>query len=82
MGYRADVASNVDGFYVYRAVYDPTSISSISAKPRFVLIAELRPDARKYKDEKIKPGYIYYYKVCAFNECGETCSEIVKVAVE
>jgi hypothetical protein len=78
----ADVASNVDGFYVYRAVYDPTSISSISAKPRFVLIAELRPDARKYKDEKIEPGYIYYYKVCAFNECGETCSKIVKVAVE
>ncbi len=75
----ASSTAYLHGFNVYRAVSHPAAISS---DLNFVLIAELPPNARRYDDTRIKPGYIYYYKVCAFNACGETCSKVVKIEVE
>jgi hypothetical protein len=67
------------GFHVYRA---RISSASIPDKLKYELIAELPPTARIYDDTDVKAEYVYYYKVCAFNVCGETCSKVVEIAVE
>jgi hypothetical protein len=82
----ADITSHIapasiDAFLVYRGPAPlATSISS-HYDTRMELIAKVDPKYRDYKDPELRPGR-YYYKVCAVNACGETCSEIVKITVE
>jgi len=73
--------AEIDAFLVYRGpTLSPASISA-HAETNMELIAKVHPKKRDYKDPEVRPGR-YYYKVCAVNACGETCSEIVRIAVE
>lgn len=69
---------NMNGFKIYRGVINSSSISANF----FELIATVRPSVRAFKDVRIQSGRVYYYKVCAFNACGETCSDVVKIKTE
>ena len=62
-----DNADNEDGFKVYRG----TSASNLS------LIATIGANSTSYPDSGLSRKTTYYYKVCAYNTYGESCSATI-----
>jgi hypothetical protein len=73
-----DNSDNEDAFIIYRGVISPASISASFYKA----IAKVRPNTTTYVDQGIRPGYVYYYKVCAVNQYGESCSRAIRVPTQ
>jgi serine protease AprX len=64
----ADNSNNEDGFYIYRGT-SPTNLT---------LIATVGPNTTFYQDSGLTRKSTYYYKVCAYNASGESCSAVVE----
>jgi C1A family cysteine protease len=67
-----DNASNEDGFRLYRR----------TPKSAFVLIAAVAPNVVACADNSVKSKTTYFYKICAFNAYGESCSRDVSARVK
>jgi len=61
-----DNADNEDGFHIYRSTDDDNSAP----------LDTIGPDILTYDDFTAQSGNTYYYKVCAYNGDGESCSNI------
>jgi carboxypeptidase T len=61
-----DNADNEDGFHIYR------STDGVNFTP----LDTIGPDILTYDDFTAQSGNTYYYKVCAYNGDGESCSNI------
>lgn len=72
-----DNSDDEEGFNVYRGKPDPMSVTP---ELKFELIGVTKPDETFFKDTHVEPGK-YYYKVCAFNRYGESCSKVIEVEV-
>jgi len=64
-----DNSSNEDGYRVYRGL----TAGSLS------LIATLPANSKYYRDNGLQRRTTYYYKVCAYNTHGESCSSVSSV---
>jgi hypothetical protein len=64
----ADNSNNEDGFYIYRGT-SPTTLT---------LIATVGANTTFYQDSGLTRKTFYYYKVCAYNASGESCSAVVQ----
>jgi serine protease AprX len=64
----ADNSNNEDGFNIYRGT-SPTNLT---------LIATVGADTTFYQDSGLTRKSTYYYKVCAYNGSGESCSAVVQ----
>ncbi len=62
-----DNSNNEDGFRIYRGL-SPSTLS---------LVVTVGPNTTSYLDTGLQSKTTYYYKVCAYNTCGEACSAIV-----
>lgn len=61
-----DNADDEDGFYIYRG----------TDGVNFDLIDTIAADLTSYNDFTVQSGNTYYYKVCAYNGDGESCSNV------
>jgi len=73
-----DNSDNEEVFIIYRGVLSVTSVSASFYKA----IAKVRPNTTTYVDRNFRPGYVYYYKVCAVNQHGESCSRAIRVKTQ
>jgi hypothetical protein len=64
----ADNSNDEDGFNIYRGT-SPTNLT---------LIATVGADTTFYHDSGLTRKSIYYFKVCAYNGSGESCSPVVQ----
>lgn len=64
-----DNANDEDGFYVYRC----------TDGVNFQIIATLGANLSTYTDTSVSSGTYYYYKVCAYNSYGESCSNSIYI---
>ena len=60
-----DNSINEDGFKIYRTEHKEGIVNAD-------VIATVVRDVTTYSDENVAPGYIYIYKVCAFNKDGDS----------
>jgi titin len=76
----SETPSTLRAFIVYRGTLSITSISAYAdlLKP----IAKVPPNQTWYVDQDVEPEKVYYYKVCAVNSYGESCSEVIRVNTE
>jgi fibronectin type 3 domain-containing protein len=61
-----DNANNEDGFYIYRG----------TDGVNFSLLDTVGPNTTSYDDTNVQSKTTYYYKVCAYNANGESCSNV------
>lgn len=64
--YWADNSNNETGFYVYRGL----------TSTNLDLVATVGANTTAIADSGLVSGVTYFYKVCAFNNDGETCSSV------
>lgn len=67
-----DNSNNETGFKIYRG----TSASNLS------LIKTKSANIVKHVDKNLTAGTVYYYKVCAYNNDGETCTSVKSVTAK
>ncbi len=65
-----DNANNEDGFYIYRG----------TDGVNFNLIDTIGPNLMLYDDLTAQSKITYYYKVCAYNGAGESCSNVASAS--
>jgi hypothetical protein len=73
-----DNSDNEDLFVIYRGSLSvsPTSLDFWKA------IGKVRPNVTTFIDRNFEPGKLYFYKVCAVNQAGESCSNRIKVQTQ
>lgn len=73
-----DNSDNERLFIVYRGSPSIISPSANFYEP----LAKVRPNQTTYIDSTVESGKAYYYKVCAVNQYGESCSNPARIKVQ